>query len=221
MKSENLLKFVKTVLPVISQVTITGQENVPRTGAVIFAINHLGILDAPLGYMGVNRPDATGWVADKHLTNPLYSFLVRSVDGVWINREIVDMQALRRALQVLKEGRLFGVAPEGTRSPTGAMVPAKEGASYLAFASGAPIVPAGLTGTENAGRDWKRLRRPVITLNIGKPFTLPALDRNNRQEQMAQGTDEIMCRIATLIPPEYRGVYADHPRLKELLAGSS
>jgi 1-acyl-sn-glycerol-3-phosphate acyltransferase len=160
-------------------------------------------------------------VADKHKKNPLYSYFIRSANGIWLDRENVDMNALRKALQALKEGRIFGLAPEGTRSPTRAMLRAKEGASYLAISSGAPIYPMAITGTEDSTGDWLRLRKPSITLKVGEPFTLPPFKPGDRQEAMARGTDEIMCRIAVMLPEKYRGVYAEHPRLKELLASSA
>ncbi len=221
MKNETLLKLVNQFLRTSCRVQIEGQENVPRSGAAMLASNHLGLLDAPLVYVGVNRADLTGWVADKHRANPLFAYLVNLSGAIWLDRENVDMQALRKALQVFKDGGIFGLAPEGTRSPTHAMIPAKEGASYLAIVSGVPIIPAAVTGTETAARAWLRLRRPVLKIRIGKPFQLPPMQRGSRQEAMQRGTDEIMCRIAALLPPEYRGVYAEHPRLKELLVAAS
>ena len=62
----------------------------------------------------------------------------------------------------------------------------------------------------------KRLQRPNIAATFGPAFTLPAFTAGNRAEQLKKGTDEIMCRIAVLLPEKYRGVYADNPRLKEL-----
>ncbi|MEX1071971.1 MAG: lysophospholipid acyltransferase family protein [Anaerolineales bacterium] len=218
MKPETIIKALRFPLNLLCRVEIYGQENVPRHGAVIVAFNHLGLLDPPLAYTAINRPDASGWVADKHKKNPLFAYLVNSAKVIWINRETADMQALRKALQALKEGRLFGLAPEGTRSPTKAMLPAKEGVSYLAINSGVPVVPAGITGTETVIHDWLRLRKPYLSIRFGKPFTLPPLDRQDRKGALERGTDEIMCRIAALLPPQYRGVYAEHPRLKELLA---
>lgn len=221
MTHEKLLKFIDRWLNILCQVRIEGEENIPRTGAAIVAINHLGFLDPALGYLAIRRPDLTGWVANKHKKNPLYSYFIKSANGIWLDRENVDMQALRKALQALKDGRIFGLAPEGTRSPTGAMIQAKEGASYLAVSSGAPIIPAAVTGTEDSAGDWLHFQKPRITMKIGKPFHLPALERGTKQEALARGTDEIMCQIAALLPLEYRGVYADHPRLKELLANSA
>jgi 1-acyl-sn-glycerol-3-phosphate acyltransferase len=67
----------------------------------------------------------------------------------------------------------------------------------------------------------RHLRRSRITVTAGPPFMLPPLPARDRDAALKQDTDEIMCRIAALIPPEYRGVYADHPRLKELLQDSA
>lgn len=216
-----LLRFIDFALKLLCDVHMQGQEKIPRSGAAIVAINHLGFLDPAVGFAAIRRPDLTGWVADKHKKNPLYSYFIRSANGIWLDRENVDMTALRKALQALKEGRIFGLAPEGTRSPTRAMLPAKEGASYLAISSGAPIYPMAITGTEDSAGDWLRLRKPRITLKVGEPFTLPPFKPGDRQEAMARGTDEVMCRIAVMLPEKYRGVYADHPRLKELLAPSA
>ncbi|MGH2582115.1 MAG: lysophospholipid acyltransferase family protein [Anaerolineales bacterium] len=217
MKPSTVLSLGSRLLRIISRVSITGQENIPKEGPVIFTINHLGLLDPLLGYVGAGRTDVTGWVADKHTKNPLISYFVNSLGGIWIDRENVDMQALRKAIQALKDGRLFGLAPEGTRSPTGALIPAKEGASYLALSTGAPVVAGAITGTEKVPRGWLRLTRPQIGIRIGKPFYLVQDKTKDREKAMEQATDEIMCRIAALLPVRYRGVYANHPRLKQLL----
>ncbi len=66
-------------------------------------------------------------------------------------------------------------------------------------------------------RQLLRLRRPRITIRYGEPFWLESIDRANREACLQRNTDEIMCRIAAMLPPQYRGAYADHPRLMELL----
>jgi 1-acyl-sn-glycerol-3-phosphate acyltransferase len=75
----------------------------------------------------------------------------------------------------------------------------------------------GISGSEQTFPKLARLQRAHIVARFGPMFTLPPLERDNREEQMKQQTDEIMCRIAALLPESYRGFYADHPRLKELL----
>ena len=117
----------------------------------------------------------------------------------------------------LRQGNVFGISPEGTRSKTGALIKAKTGIAYLVDLTEAPIVPIAVTGTETMMKDLLCLRRPYLTVRIGELFRLPRLRESERSEDMHRHTDEVMCRIAALLPPEYRGVYAEHPRLKELL----
>jgi 1-acyl-sn-glycerol-3-phosphate acyltransferase len=78
-------------------------------------------------------------------------------------------------------------------------------------------MPCAFIGTEKTFPELRRLRRPEITFRIGKVFRLPPVDEENRNADLRKNSDEIMCRIALLLPPSYRGYYADHPRLKELL----
>ena len=99
------------------------------------------------------------------------------------------------------------------------MAEGKPGVAYLALKAEVPIVPVGLTGTEDRVviERLKHLKKSEIKIIVGKPFNLPPIQRKNRDADLKQYTDEIMCRIGVLIPEKYRGVYANHPRLKELL----
>jgi 1-acyl-sn-glycerol-3-phosphate acyltransferase len=86
----------------------------------------------------------------------------------------------------------------------------------LALKSGVPIVPAGIQGTEFAIDEMKNFKKPHMIACFGKPFTLaPITDAENRAEILQRYTEEIMCRIAVLLPEKYQGVYRTHPRLKE------
>jgi 1-acyl-sn-glycerol-3-phosphate acyltransferase len=120
----------------------------------------------------------------------------------------------------MEKNNILVIAPEGTRSRAGSLIEAKSGVSYLAAKLNRPIVPVAITGTEDkvVFGNLKRLRRSHFTVTAGPAFTLPPLPRENRDEALKRYTDEIMCHIAALLPEKYWGVYADHPRLKELLA---
>jgi len=84
-----------------------------------------------------------------------------------------------------------------------------------------PILPVALSGTEDAVDKMKHFKRPHITAQFGKLIPAPVLDRNNREEQLQQLTDEIMCQIAVMLPEKYHGFYREHSRLKEILAENS
>ena len=91
--------------------------------------------------------------------------------------------------------------------------------AYLALKAGLPIIPVGVTGTEDrlVVERLKHFKKSEIEIIIGQPFNLPPIRRKDHDATLKQYTDEIMCRIGALLPEKYRGVYAEHPRLKELL----
>ncbi len=206
------------IFRLLSRVNVSGLENVPRRGGILMAINHLSRVDPPLIYYLVGRNDASALVADSYRGNPLFRLVVNAVGGIWINRQEADIHALRLARAHLQGGGLLGVAPEGTRSHTGALIPAKTGVAYLADKADVPVLPAAISGTETAFAQLFRLRRPQIEVRFGEPFRLPPIDRRDREACLQRSTDEIMCRIARMLPPQYWGVYARHPRLEQLLA---
>lgn len=210
--------ILKLIFHLCSRVEVIGQENVPATGGVLLAVNHMSRIDPPLIYILLKRKDATVLAADKYKKYPFFRTLINAVNGIWINREEADIDALRAARDYLRAGGLLGIAPEGTRSRVGSLIRAKTGVAYLADKAGVPIVPVAISGTETAVRQLLRFRRPHIRVHFGKPFTLPPIERRNREECLRRNTDEIMCRIAAMLPPKYWGVYADHPRLAEILS---
>ena len=141
------------------------------------------------------------------------------MNGIWLDRFNADIGAIRQVLARMKAGGILVIAPEGTRSKTETMAEGKPGVAYLAMKAGVPIVPVGLVGTEDRAvvEQLKQLKRSEIKIIVGRPFNLPVIQRANREEVLKQYTDEIMCRIGALLPEKYRGVYANHPRLKELI----
>jgi 1-acyl-sn-glycerol-3-phosphate acyltransferase len=210
--------IIRLLFKLLSHLDVQGLENMPPTGPGILAANHLGRLDSPLLFSLVDRTDITSLVADKYQNNLLLRPLVNAVHGIWINREQADFRALHRALDYIEGGGMLGIAPEGTRSRTGALMPAKTGVAYLAGRADVLVVPAGIWGTETAMAQLCHLRRPLMHIRFGRPFHLPPLERGDRSAGLQKNTDEIMCHIAALLPPAYRGVYADHQKLKEILA---
>jgi len=212
-----LCGIFRLLFRLLTRVEVVGTENLPLEGGYILAANHLSIIEVPLVYCLIKREDVTGLVAKKHQKNFFFRWLVDSMGGIWLNREEADTHALRSASTHLHRGGILGISPEGTRSHTGGLIPAKTGVAYLADWAQAPLIPAAVTGTWKAFAKIALLRRPRITVRFGTPFTLPPLDRRDRATSLRHNTDEIMSRIAALLPPEYRGVYAYHPRLNELL----
>lgn len=201
----------------LTRVQVSGKKYFPETGGYIVAANHLSIIEVPLVYCLINRENVTGLVAKKHQKNPFFHWVIDTMGGIWLNRNEIDTRALRAARDHVKSGGVLGIAPEGTRSDTGALIKAKTGVAFIADQAKAPILPVAVSGTWQITSEILTLRRPVIKVNFGESFTLPQVDRSSRDADLKRNTDEIMCRLAALLPPENRGVYADHPRVQELI----
>lgn len=211
--------LIRLILRLIAKIEVIDIENMPTSGAIIGVSNHLGRLDALMPYRFSDRTDITMMIAEKYYENPIFRFLGKQLDGVFIDRFNADVGALREAFSRLKRGTLLVMAPEGTRSPTEGLIEGKPGSGYLALKAGVPLVPVGVTGTEDrlVKQQLRHFKRVKIQARVGKPFTLPPFDNKNREAAIQQATDEIMCQIAALLPEHNRGIYADHPRLLELL----
>jgi 1-acyl-sn-glycerol-3-phosphate acyltransferase len=212
--------IIKNFVRLTTRLEIEGAENLPISGNYVVASNHLGRLDPAMVYAVLERQDIIMFVAEKYERSPLWRWFAHQMDAIFIDRFNADFAAVRKALNRLRKGGLLVLAPEGTRSQTGALIEGKPGVSFLASKANVPIIPVALMGTEDKRvvHEALRLRRSKVIARIGLPFTLPPSRSQEREETLQQHTDEIMCQIAALLKPEYRGVYSDHPRLHQLLA---
>ena len=220
MKPTTLRALIRLAFKLLSRLTVIGLEGLPKSGGYILAVNHLSRVDPPLVFHLIERDQVTALVADKYKKYPFFRSLIRIVDGIWINRCEADLHALRQARDYLQGGGVLGIAPEGTRSRSGALIPAKTGVAYLADKAGVPVIPAAISGTDGAVWQLLRLRRPSIRIQFGAAIVIPPIQRSEREAALQRNTEEIMCQIAAMLPEKYRGVYADHPRLKELLGAA-
>ena len=205
-------------MKIITDIEVYGLEKLPK-GNFIGAANHLGRLDTAALLCIIDREDIIMPVAEKYKDHPLFGAIGRAVDAVWLNRFEADYSALREILARMRKGGMLAIAPEGTRSKTEALQQGKMGVAFLASKSGYPVLPVAVTGTEDRAilENLKHFRRSKIIIRAGEPFYVQIHQGKGREEAMRQATDEIMCRIGALLPEKYRGVYANHPRLKELL----
>lgn len=203
----------------LTRFEIRGRENVPPSGGFVLASNHLGLADSLIVFTGLDRWDLFIPMAEKWGKVPILRWLGRYLNFLFVDRFNPDLPALRKMIRLMRDGQIMVITPEGTRSRTGGLIEAKPGVSYLAAKMGFPIIPVALTGSDdsNVFGSLKRFRRPHLTATAGEPFCLPALPEENRDEFLKRCTDEIMCRIAALLPAGQRGFYTDHPRLKEIL----
>jgi 1-acyl-sn-glycerol-3-phosphate acyltransferase len=203
-----LKSIVRLIFKLFADWEVVGLENVPPDGPVISVSNHIHWLDPPLVMTSLPR-HVYPLAADKWRRRPVIGQFIASVGAIFIVRGEVDRRALRKAMEVLKQGKVLGIAPEGTRSKSGALQRGRGGAAYIACLTGVPLLPVGVIGVEKALGELRRLRRPQVKVVIGQPFTLPPLSgkAGGKSERLEEYTTQIMYRIAELLPEEYRGVY--------------
>ncbi len=219
MKRKTLLPIMRFLLTHLAQVEFTGTEHVPPVGGVLVATNHLSRLDTPLLFINPVRPDITALVGDTYKKYLFFRPILDAGGVIYIDRSKADFSAFRAGVEVLKKGYALGIAPEGTRSQKGQLLEGKAGAALLADKADVPVVPVGLYGTEDALAKIFSLRRPVLHVNFGPAFHLSPIRREYREQDLQRNTDEIMARIAVLLPERYRGFYGNHPRVRQLLGG--
>jgi 1-acyl-sn-glycerol-3-phosphate acyltransferase len=219
MKYKTLRSIIRFLMKIIADIEVKGLEKLPE-GNVIIAANHLGRLDTASLLCILDREDLIMPVAEKYKNHALYGAIGRAANAIWLNRFDADYSAFRQILERMKQGGLLVIAPEGTRSKTEALQEGKMGVAFLASKSGYPVLPVAVTGTEDRVivENIKHFRRSKIIARAADPLYIDVPKGKGREEAMRQATDEIMCQIGALLPEKYRGVYADHPRLKELLS---
>jgi 1-acyl-sn-glycerol-3-phosphate acyltransferase len=212
--------LLRAILRLVARVTVYGMEYLPPGHTTYVAVtNHIGRLDPAFAYYLLRRKDIIILVAEKYKEHTWSRLLAQAVNGIFVDRYNADLNAMREVLRRIQQGGVVVLAPEGTRSPNASLIQGWDGASYIAAKAGLPILPVGVTGSEDKEvmHRLKQLQRLDVTVNIGSAFTLPSFEPKNRDEQLAKDTEEIMCRIAAELPEAYRGIYADCPHLKDLL----
>ena len=186
--------------------SVSGLENLHRTGPALVATNHLGDADTLIAV--ALSPVLFEVVAKMELYEiPLVGALMEAYGVIWIHRGQPDRRALRAILDGLQEGRLVSIAPEGRESLSGSLEEGTNGAAFLALKANVPVLPVTFTGTQNECiyGNLRRLRRTPVSMTVGPPFYLEP--QANRKQALDEGTRKIMLALARQLPPEYRGVY--------------
>ena len=183
---------------------VGGLDRVPKTGAVIFAVNHLHILDA-LWFFTILPRRTVFVVASEFRRRPVVGTLLGIGQAIFVARGAGDRDAIRKAVDVLRGGGAVGIAPEGRLSRTGGLMPAQPGVARLAAEGVASVVPIAMSGQERLWRHWVRGRRVPIRVRFGAPIPPPAGPATAKA--LEEYADRTMRALAAELPPAYRGAY--------------
>lgn len=190
---KNFVRFILSLIFIIFfRIEINGKENVPHKGAAILSANHIGELD--MFFFGYKLKRLIHYMAKEELFKiPLIGFIIRRLGAFPVRRGRADVQAIKTSLNLLNEGHIIGIFPEGTRLKNRVKnARAKPGVALLAQKSGAPILPVMISG------DIRLFGK--IKIIFGKPFSLD-LDKDKKytNSELVQISEEIMKKVYSLV----------------------
>ena len=209
MFTHRLLNFLlRIAFKSLLNLEVMGLENVSPEGPLILMINHTHLID-PAMAGGVMPREIVAMSKIENFRDPVLGIIVRLYGAFPVRRGEVDLQATRCALEVLQNGEVLLMAPEGTRSKDCRLQPGHDGMTFIAVRANAPVLPMAIIRAKNLSSKLKRLRRTDVKIVIGKPFRFRLSGEKARRDVLHQMTEEAMYQLAALLPPEYRGVYSD------------
>jgi len=205
-----LINFIIRVYTRIAcRIDAPNLQKIPMQGPLIIITNHTGQIEVPLLFAHLQPRKMTGWAKIEAWDNKFLNWVFNVWGIIPVRRGEADMHALKAALRALENGYIFGVAPEGTRNRNGVLIRAQPGTVTLALHTGTPVLPVAHWGGEKLMKNLKRFKRTEFHIRLGKPFKVDTQGVKVTGEIRQQIVDEMMYKIAELLPPEYRGVYSD------------
>ncbi len=210
-----LRPLFRGIFRLLSNVSISGVEHIPKESAYLIAVNHVSLYDPPL-VMAFWPYAAEAVGAADVWQRPGQSLLVRWYGVIPVHRYEYDRSALQAIQVALGSGRPLMIMPEGGRSHAPGMRRAEPGVAYIVEKTNIPVLPVGVVGTtDDFFHRARRGERPSVYMSIGEPLLLPPVEGKGVVRRLARqrNADLIMTHIAALLPFEYRGVYADPAKL--------
>lgn len=196
---------IMLIIMITTRLSVRGLYNVPRKGPFVLAANHLAWTDIPL--IPLYLPFKVVYMAKEEYFSSKLAWLVRFMGAFPVKRGEGDRQALRTSEGQLKKGNVIVVFPEGTRSKTRTMARAHAGLGMIALRSGVPVVPVAVWGSENVLKKFGAR----VTICYGEPIVLKPKGPKITREDIDEATETVMRTIASMLPPQYRGVYNSSP----------
>ncbi len=202
-------KLVKLGTGIMCRIDAPDLHKIPKLGPLIGYCNHTGQIEVPLLYAHLQPRPLKGLAKVETWDGWFLRWVFNLWEAIPINRGTADMAAVRMSLDALKKAEILVIAPEGTRNKTGVLIKAQPGVITLALRSGAPLLPIAHWGGENFLSNLKRLKRTDFHIRVGQPFKFDSGKERVTREVRQGMVDEMMYRLAALMPEYYRGAYAD------------
>jgi len=209
--------IVKISTEILCRIDALDIQKVPMRGPLIVISNHTGQLEVAVFFGQLQPRPITGWAKMEAWDNAFLNWLFNLWGLIPLRRGEGDTSALRKALKALQNGFIFGLAPEGTRNKTGKLNRAHPGAVMVATHSGVNILPVVHWGGENFLKNLARFKRTDFHIRVGEPFRLKLEGIKVTREIRQQIADEMMIRLAELLPPAYRGAYEEVTENEKIL----
>lgn len=204
-----VLGFFRHLTGLLCRIDDCQLQQVPSRGPLIVISNHVGLVELPVLFTRLQPRPVTGFVAAERFRNRWSRWLLQTFGAIPLRRGEADAEALRRGLEVLESGSMLLILPEGTRSRDGRLQRGHAGVVFLALRSGAPVLPLAHHGSERLAQNLRRCRRTDFHIAVGKPFVFDIPSVSVPREVRQRLIDEAMAQLAALLPPDYRGAYAN------------
>jgi len=204
-----ITNLVKLGTSIMCRIDAPGLHKIPKCGPLIVYSNHTGQIEVPLLYAHLQPRPIKGLAKIETWDNWFLHWVFDLWEAIPLRRGEADMTAMRMSLDALKNDEILVIAPEGTRNKTGVLIKAHPGVITLALRSGAPLLPVVHWGGENFLSNLKDLKRTDFHIRVGEPFKLDPGPGRVTREARQQMVDEMMYRLAILLPEHYRGAYSD------------
>jgi 1-acyl-sn-glycerol-3-phosphate acyltransferase len=203
-----LAAVCRLVFRAATRIRVEGAKDLPQSGPLIVAPNHLSNADPPIvaGWLAPALGRRPRFLAKEQLFVGPVGALLRSQGVIPVKAGGSDADAYRVCRRLLDQGEVLVIFPEGTRSQDGVLGAPKPGVALLATRSGAPVLPVGISGTDAFLRRESRLPRigARVTLRIGRPFSLSIDPALGRRESLEAANAELMRRIGDLVEERHR-----------------
>ena len=203
--------FLRGLTALMFRIDASQLSKVPEQGPLILIANHVHIPEIPTLYTRLLPRRIRGMVMAEHVVKKkkVVGRILNLFNSIPVQRGEPSLTSLRLGLKTLEEGHMLLLDPEGRRSFDGCLQEGQPGAILLALRSGAALLPIVHYGSEHYLRNLRRLRRTELTFVVGEPFRLKSNGGPVPGELRREMTDQVMYRMARLLPPQYRGVYAE------------